>query len=432
MDNILLLMLSAALNCNEEDYRAKLTGLEKALEGYRDTDWPEFVRKAKSHSVLSLLYDVLGELPQVPDFVRTEAENAARGVCTNNYRFLILDKQLIGAMQAGHISCCILKGIATAGYYPVPELRKGSDIDVLITDSSNAMAAVEIMERLGFKTEEEQFTNHHIVLKNSEGITLELHTMLAEPFDDAEINKYVEGLLPRCERHIRTKTVMGVELPMLDTAFHAYELLLHMLQHFLYAGFGLKLLCDWVVLWNSFDRDGTDRERRAEDLTARRERYIKLVEDTGVRHFSDVITAVCIKYLGLKYDCVKWMDDTDSTAGRGYLEKPSGSLYSAMKEFMREIMAAGEFGGEDVTRMVALRGSGPMAYIREFHHRTRLNYPRMSRVFLLWPGLWVATLVRFLRNNRKARNNASASDYMKNAAQRGRLVKKLKIFEKNK
>ncbi|MCQ2496997.1 MAG: nucleotidyltransferase family protein [Lachnospiraceae bacterium] len=427
MDNILLMMLSAALNRGEENYGEIVDELNKRLSPYRDQEWITLVKKAKAHSVLCLLYDLLCDLENVPAYAKIECENAARNVCTNNYRFLVMDKQIIEGLQAENIKCCILKGIATSSYYPVPELRKSSDIDILITDREKAPAAVKVMEALGFTIEEEQFTNHHIVMSNSEGITLELHTMLAEPFDDAGINKFVEGLLPRCERHIRTKNVMGVDVPMLDTAFHAYELMLHMLQHFLYAGFGLKLLCDWVVIWNRFEKDGTERERRADDLIVRHERYIKLAEDTGVKHFSDVITAFCVKYLGLKYENVSWMETGDK---KGYLEKPSGGLASSMKELMNEVLAAGEFGGDDGSRMVALRGSGLTAYVREFHHQTKLNYPKAAKVFLLWPGLWIATLVKFLKNNRTARNNASAKEYMKNAAQRGKLVKKLRIFEK--
>ena len=79
--------------------------------------------------------------------------------------------------------------------------------------------------------------------------------------------------------------------------------------------------------------------------------------------------------------------------------------------------------------MVAVRGSGLGAYTREFHHQMHLNFPRAGKCFLLWPLLWCMTLVRFLRNNRKIRHT-SVRAVLRNAKARGKLVKRLFLFEK--
>jgi hypothetical protein len=57
-----------------------------------------------------------------------------------------------------------------------------------------------------------------------------------------------------------------------------------------------------------------------------------------------------------------------------------------------------------------------------------INFPKAGKCFLLWPVLWVITLVRFLRNNKKVRD-VSSRELFDNAKKRGRLVKKLHIFE---
>ena len=90
----------------------------------------------------------------------------------------------------------------------------------------------------------------------------------------------------------------------MEDAYHAYELLLHMLQHFLRAGFGVKLLCDWVVLWNR----GLNEEER--------QQYLKMVNDSGIKGFSDMITICCIKYLGLKRESVMWMSPFEKGKNR--------------------------------------------------------------------------------------------------------------------
>lgn len=90
-----------------------------------------------------------------------------------------------------------------------------------------------------------------------------------------------------------------------------------MMQHFLRSGFGLKLLCDWVLFW----QEPTTQEDR--------ECYLRLVKDAGIKGFSDVITNVCVMYLGLEQQDVAWMEL---------------SADSPVEEFMREILDAEEFG----------------------------------------------------------------------------------------
>ena len=43
-----------------------------------------------------------------------------------------------------------------------------------------------------------------------------------------------------------------------------------------------------------------------------------------------------------------------------------------LEEFFTEIMEAEEFGEADSKRMVAMRGTGWIDYIREFHHQMQL------------------------------------------------------------
>jgi len=94
---------------------------------------------------------------------------------------------------------------------------------------------------------------------------------------------------------------------------------------------------------------------------------------------------------------------------------------------MREILDAEEFGKNDANRMVMLSGMGPWAYIKELHHQMHLNFPKAGKCFLLWPVLWVITLVCFVRNNRKIRNT-STKEVLREAKRRSGLMKQLKVF----
>ena len=364
-------------------------------------DWTRLVSMARYHGVLPLLYRTVEQYPFVPDWVKEDALGAARRAVMQSYRLLFLSKYLIERLEAQNIPVALLKGAATASFYREPELRKTGDVDLLLLTPVRLEEACGVLQKCGLNRKERQPALHHVVFQTGEGIEIELHTMLAEPFDNSRINRYLEEKLQECAGHVRRADLMGVELPVLDKGFHAYELLLHMLQHFLRSGFGLKLLCDWVMLWRQ-DTEPADRVL-----------YLRLAEESGVRGFSDMITQVCCVYLGLPEEKVAWMD-----LSAGY----------NVREFMTEVLEAQEFGRSAADRMVVPRSTGVRGYAREFHHQMHLNFPRSGRVFLFWPVLWTVTLTRFLRNNRRIRR-VSGWSILKKAGQRSRLLSEMELWK---
>lgn len=368
------------------------------------SDWEELFCMAQRHGVLPLLYHSLVEGEKVPNWLRKQAETSARMTVRQSYHLLFLSRYLIKRLEEEGIPVALLKGVGTAGFYPVPELRKSGDVDLLLLEPKREKAAGIVLERAGCVLQARQPSLHHIVYRSPEGIEIEIHTMLAEPFDNGRMNEYLAGKLEECAENIKRKHIMGAELPVLDTPYHAYELLLHMLQHFLRSGFGLKLLCDWVVFWN---REITQKER---------DKYLTLVKESGIKGFSDMVTLTCIKYLGLSPSRAQWLEIR--------------TTYDA-KRFLLEVLEAEEFGKSAADRMVALRGSDAFDYVREFHHQMHLNFPKSGRCALLWPALWTVTLVRFIQNNRKIRRTPTLA-ILEKARQRGRMIEQMKLFKAHK
>lgn len=404
--NDLMSMLSLALNeknLSEKEIKDRLDELNNG-----GLDWEKLAVLAKENSVIGILYEILKGYDKIPEAVMKTVDYYSKKLCRRNYKFLVIFEKVKAAFEKAGIQFCIMKGFAAAQDFPVPDVRKLSDLDILLPDPEALPKAKQVLEAIGFTTQEEQYANHHLCMREPGGKLIEIHNMLAEPFDDAKVNAYLEKLVPECRNHIVVKEIMDVDIPVLTDAYHAFELLMHMLQHFLLAGFGIKMLCDWVVLWN--------RGLSEED----RKQYMELVEKSRVKGFSDAITRVCIRYLGLKRDNVLWMGLYDGKLSREELDAET-------EEFTADLFEAGEFG-KVKGRMVALRGNGLFDYVREFHHQMHINFPKAGKCFLLWPVLWVITLVRFLRNNKKVRD-VSSRELFDNAKKRGRLVKKLHIFE---
>lgn len=177
-----------------------------------------------------------------------------------------------------------------------------------------------------------------------------------------------------------------------------------MLQHFVGSGFGLRNLCDWVVLWENCD-----------DAKARKD-FWKMVCESGTIEFTKAITSICIKYLGL--------DQKKSPVPENYhIDQVVAD------DLLRDILDAGEFGYSESERMVGMNGDSLMAYIREFHHQMHINFPNTGKIIFFWPVLWLVTLMRFLKNNKKL-NRAPISAIMKKAGKRGKLVRRLTAEEK--
>lgn len=366
-------------------------------------NWEKFNNVARKHVVTALLRDELVARDDVPKNQKIYVQNMAKRTVLQSYRFVFLSKYIVNLLGDHGIKSILLKGVATAELYRVPEYRKSGDIDILLLNPKEIDKATEVLECAGYTVTERQLAHHQVVFVGSEGISVEVHVMLAEPFDNKETNNYLMELQKNIEKYTVTKSLMGVELPILCDGYHAFELLLHMLQHYLRSGFGLKLLCDWVVLWDK----GLDEKNLAI--------YRSLVRESRIAGFSDMISSLCMCYLGLRKDSQVIINEVMDPE----------SCY----EFMLEIMEAEEFGKSSVERMVTLRSGGMQEFFREFHHQMQLNFMTLSKIWVLWPLLWMLTLVKFLINNRKIRKTSTLKIIWK-ANQRSQKMKKIRLFRK--
>ena len=367
-----------------------------------EAQWQKLIAMAEKHAVLSLLYEPLKECRALEGTLWKKTKQISRQTVRTSYRLLFLNKYITELLAEHEISVIALKGVSTASLYPVPELRKSGDVDLLVPDAGKHVKACRILQENGFRIKEEQKTLHHIELENDEKISVELHGMLAEPFESQKVNGYLSQLLPDYEKNVRINRCWGIDFLEPTDAYHAFYLILHMLQHFLRAGFGLKNLCDWVVFWN---RDVAQKEK---------EQFRTMAAESGTIGFIRILTAACVKYLGLERNRVAFLLDKEVRN-------------DVIEEFIEEIFEAEEFGKSKGNRMVAMRDTGMLAYMREFHHQMRLNYPRAAKAGITWPFLWLATLCRFLYNNHTIRNISSA-EILRKAGKRSRLIKHMKLF----
>lgn len=374
-------------------------------------NWELLIETADQHSVLPIIYDLLRHTYALPEHLLKISAQKSRQTVLQNYRLLFMSSQILQQLDNNGIRAILLKGWQTAYLYPIPEVRKSGDIDILIADSKEFEKAVVLLEQQGYQKAPHQLANHHIELIGIYGISIEVHSMLTEPLEDESINQRIDEILLEYNQHILHKEILGYPIFCVEESYDAYYLLLHMLQHFLRAGFGLKLLCDWCVFWK---RNICKEQKKT---------FLRLVQESHLENFAKAITSLCVLYLGLSYEKVSFLfgDKKTWTAILPEQFQPA--------KLMKDILEAEEFGHSQTDRMVVLQNSHSFGYFKAFHHQMKLNNPHTSKYVILWPYLWCRTLIVFLINNRRIRKTTVKS-VLKKTKTRSRLIHEMNLFKK--
>lgn len=368
-----------------------------------DEEWTQLLTIADRHEVLSLLENIW-DSDQLPKEQRLLVQAKTAKTVHKGIQLQALNARLTSLLANEGITAITLKGCTVSRFYPTPEFRKTTDIDLFVANPEDAQKAVKILGDNGFKASGAWHANHHFILSSEKNEVVELHTAWADDFKDKNLNQYMEKMQPESMHHCQLTDIQGFQVYAYETPWHAFYLMIHMLTHFVGSGFGLRNLCDWVVLWNNCDE------------AKEREDFWKMAVESGTEEFAAALTAICVKYLGL--------DRAKSPVPEEKYVEPE-----TVEMLLRDILDAGEFGYSEAARMVGMDGNSWTAYVREFHHQMHINFPKEGRCLFFWPVLWAATLVRFLRNNKKL-HRAPIAAIMKKAGTRGQLVSRLAPHKK--
>lgn len=387
--------------------------------GVIEADFGKILSLAEHQAVLPMLYPTLKTLPLSEEQLAT-ANAACKYTAMEYYQIFFLARSIIRLLEEQGISVVLLKGATVARFYPVAEARKSSDVDILLPDRNQLKQASQILKKAGYRCMDGQTSTHHQVWGTPDNHVLELHTMIVEPFDQRDLNTYIESLYALHTENISHIQVMAVKFPALPERLLAFHLLLHMLQDFLRMGFGLKLLCDWVVFWN--------HKVESKEIEA----FLQYVADCRLTNFLNTITSVCVQYLGLQTDGSGSFSREGDVLLYDCGQRPIMFCRMVSQElcenFLQEILEAERYGKPESSRTAVMRGTHLRDYIREFHHQTALSFPRTSRIVITLPVLYIVVFIRFMYNNRTVRGQ-SLKAVLKKAKQRTRLVESMKLFK---
>ena len=181
----------------------------------------------------------------------------------------------------------ILKGLASAAYYPNPALRDLGDVDFLVSEDLQAEVS-QILLASGYRIEEEE-SKHHLVFKKP-FCHLELHR---EPpgIPKGEIGKTIRSFLSSQKENAVLQTLdsdyLHAAFRAPSPALHGLILLLHMQHHMVNEGLGLRHLLDWGFF---VAKTKCQPFWQAE--------LLPLLENMGLLTYAAAMTKTCALYLG--------------------------------------------------------------------------------------------------------------------------------------
>ena len=371
------------------------------------TDWYSIMKEAQQQTVFPLAYQALkSSLPaeQITHYSKEYANYQASFV-RNLHFHAELHKLLNG------IPYVILKGQASAVYYPNPMLRIMGDVDFLIAKSDIAIVD-ELLTSQGFKkiSGAEKHEYHWAYKKNRESLEMHWDVPGIPERNSNTIKYYLKDIINN--RRIIQNSEGEFAIP--SEFHHGLVLLLHTISHLTATGVGLRHLCDWLVFENGMTE---------EDFV---ETFEKPLKDIGLWTFAKVMTKCGVMYFGCKER--EWCKDANE---------------SVCTAFMEDIFAGGNFGIKDntrrsqaklirnnVTRRVTEQGLLKNVFVN-ISNKAKQDYPVMKKLPVLLPVGWGIISTQYLfRVASGKRNNVLDKTIFTDAMSRKKLYSELKLFEK--
>ncbi len=160
------------------------------------------------------------------------------------------------ALDLHKINYMPLKGSAVKKLYPRPEMRVMSDIDILINyNDYDKIRSIMV----SFGANELYESNHEIVWKTADGVTIEFHKMLIPSYNDKYYNYFKSGW----EFAEKDENSYSHHMRPEDEFVYIFT---HLSKHYRGGGIGVKQLCDVWLYLKTHDLDFSYIEKTLNEL----------------------------------------------------------------------------------------------------------------------------------------------------------------------
>lgn len=206
-------------------------------------DWDTIYQEAFAHQVHGLLYPVISALPKdCCDFkILSRWQRGAVLAGLHQLEHMKQMEKVLFGFHKENIPVVALKGLVLRNFYPKPELRTMGDADLLV-HKEDVERSKALLLSLGYKITLSY--SRHISFSYLSYPMIELHWALS----DAECRKATSEFTDSIWERVEETTINEAPVLCLSVEDQILHLLFHTAHHTMTSGFGLRQLCDFVVL----------------------------------------------------------------------------------------------------------------------------------------------------------------------------------------
>ena len=377
--------------------------------------------ESKAQAVYSLLFNALDDqikaVLSAEKYAQYSEMNLLHAIaCTRNF-----DEhgELHELMTAEQIPYVVIKGLASASYYPEPSLRNMGDVDFLVAPSDLSRAG-KALEQAGFAVDHgDEDDGIHIAYTRPPISIWEMHRSV-NGIPSGEIGTAIQAEVDHTIETAVETTCEGVLCRVPDRFHHGLIMLLHTASHLTSEGVGLRHLCDWAVFVSSL----SDAEFR--------ELFEKKLKEFGLWRFAQALTLLGIEYLGApkRVWAVRALERKSITAEQ-------------LESLMNDILSGGNFGFKDMNRYreikyISDRGERTVNSdgiikqgFKTLNQKVYADYKTIEKHRFLLPIGYLAEGGRYIGLLISGKRKSSDTRQMlQEAAQRKKVYSSLRLFEK--
>ena len=373
---------------------------------------PALANLAQEHCTVPFVLPCLRSASVYPSM-----KHQVKEMMLNYYQIEHFTRTTVSLLRENHIDCYLLKGLSLADCYPVPEYRKlgdrgrqrsrRGDLDLYLAEPEMLSQAQTVLESNGYILQDE-LSDHHVTYyytfpKTGRRFILELHYRVVGQYQYSRTNEIVDLVYSPTQLKKSSQMIHGYSYTVLPPTEYVFYMIHHMLKHYLYSGFGIRLLCDFTFYL----------KRHESEIDF--DQIHTWCRGSRISHLYEIILESCRIYLGLP----------DSIDPQTHYDT------SDCQDFITQILKDGDMG-TDVSQTLVGSSSyqkvNLFTYFREGHVQMKIRFPKASHFPILWPVLWVITFVCFIRNTYKIRNTTFLQT-LRNFKKSNQKTKLVKIFE---
>ncbi len=371
------------------------------------TDFEALYEEAKVQCVQPLVYDFLGKsgVKITPPELNAKWWQEVGRLLLRNKQLRTAQKEAIALLEQAGIPCVVLKGTSAAAAYPDAALRVLGDIDILV-EPERQLDAVAVLQDAGYGEVRDEEHHCHLTIAKK-GISVEVHREPNGLFmcSDEKVCQSIRCFLADA---VACRQWNG-EDPVLSDDHQAVVLLLHKLEHFVGGGLGLRQLCDWAAFVDKRMTAGLWHELEPK------------LDGFGLKMFAQVITRVCVDYLGLPCEKALWAMSADENLAAMVMENILQAGNFGRKE------SAKNYGGALFTSLQA--DSAGESFFQSLKKACQRNWKPCKKHPALIPLALPKVLIRHIHLRSTGQRAAfHPTKTLKQAKARRELVDSLKPF----